>query len=29
MFTYSFNASLPMSLDRQPVEGKGVRAERT
>jgi hypothetical protein len=29
MFTYRFNASLPMSLDRQPVEGKGVRAERT
>lgn len=29
MFTYSINASLPMQLDRQPVEGKGARAERT
>jgi len=29
MFTCFFNASLPMQLDRQPVEGKGVRAERT
>lgn len=29
MFAYRLNASLPMSLDRQPVEGKGVRAERT
>lgn len=29
MFTYCFNASLPMQLDRLPVEGKGARAERT
>ncbi len=29
MFTYCFNASLPMQLDRQPVEGKGACAERT
>lgn len=29
MFTYCFNASLPMQLDRQPVEGKGARAEGT
>lgn len=29
MFTYRFNASLPMPLDRQPVEGKGACAERT
>jgi len=29
MFAYRFNASLPMSLDRQPVEGKGACAERT
>jgi len=27
MFAYRANASLPMSLDRQPVEGKGARAE--
>ena len=27
MSTYCFNASLPMSLDRQPVEGKDARAE--
>ena len=27
MSTYCFNASLPMSLDRQPVEGKGACAE--
>ena len=29
MSTYRFNASLPMQLDRQPVEGKGARAERS
>lgn len=29
MFAYRFNASLPMQLDRQPVEDKGARAERT
>ena len=28
MFTYRPNASLPMQLDRQTVEGKGARAER-
>lgn len=28
MSVYCFNASLPMSLDRQPVEGKGACAER-
>jgi hypothetical protein len=27
MFAYRLNASLPMSLDRQPVEGKDARAE--
>ncbi len=27
MSSYCFNASLPMSLDRQPVEGKGARVE--
>lgn len=27
MSAYCFTASLPMSLDRQPVEGKGARAE--
>jgi hypothetical protein len=27
MFTYRSNASLPMQLDRQPVEGKSARAE--
>ena len=27
MSTYCFNASLPMSLDRQPVEGNGACAE--
>jgi len=27
MFAYRSNASLPMSLDRQPVEGKGARVE--
>ncbi len=27
MSTYCFNASLPKSLDRQPVEGMDVRAE--
>ena len=27
MSTYCFNASLPMSLDRQPVESKGACAE--
>ena len=27
MSTYCFNASLPKSLDRQPVEGGGARAE--
>ncbi|TPW04270.1 MAG: hypothetical protein FD125_1211 [bacterium] len=27
MFAYRTNASLPMSLDRQPVEGKDARAE--
>ena len=27
MFAYRLNASLPMSLDRQPVEGKGACAE--
>lgn len=27
MPAYCFNASLPMSLDRQPVEGKGACAE--
>lgn len=27
MSTYCFNASLPMSLDRQPVEGKSACAE--
>jgi len=27
MFAYCINATLPMSLDRQPVEGKGARAE--
>ena len=29
MSTYCFNASLPMQLDRQPVEGKGARVERS
>ena len=29
MFAYRFNASLPMQLDRQPVEGKGACAEGT
>ncbi|MEY4555249.1 MAG: hypothetical protein RL093_368 [Pseudomonadota bacterium] len=29
MFAYRPNASLPMQLDRQPVEGKGARAERS
>jgi len=29
MFAYRSNASLPMSLDRQPVESKGARAWRT
>ena len=29
MFACRFNASLPMQLDRQPVEGKGARAWRT
>ena len=27
MSSYCFNASLPMSLDRQPVEEKGARVE--
>jgi len=27
MFTYCTKASLPMQLDRQPVEVKGARAE--
>jgi hypothetical protein len=27
MFAYRLNASLPMSLDRQAVEGKDARAE--
>ena len=27
MSFYCFNASLPMSLDRQPVEGKGACVE--
>ena len=27
MFACRTNASLPMSLDRQPVEGVGARAE--
>jgi hypothetical protein len=27
MFAYRANASLPKSLDRQPVEGMGARAE--
>lgn len=27
MFSYRANASLPQSLDRQPVEGTGARAE--
>jgi hypothetical protein len=27
MSIYCFNASLPMSLDRQPVEGKGACVE--
>ena len=27
MFAYRTNASLPMSLDRQPVESKGACAE--
>jgi len=27
MFTYCAKASLPMQLDRQPVEGNGARAE--
>ena len=29
MSAYCINASLPMSLDRQPVEGEGARAVRT
>ncbi len=29
MFTYCFNATLPMQLDRQPVEGERACAERT
>lgn len=29
MFACYANPSLPMSLDRQPVEGKDARAERT
>jgi hypothetical protein len=29
MFACACNASLPMQLDRQPVEGKGARAWRT
>ncbi|GEM_PF-1699091 len=29
MFTYCFNATLPMQLDRQPVEGKRACGERT
>jgi hypothetical protein len=28
MFTYCFNTSLPMQLDRQPVEGAGACVER-
>lgn len=28
MSAYRFNASLPMQLDRQPVEGKGAHAWR-
>ena len=27
MFTYCIKASLPMQLDRQPVEANGARAE--
>jgi len=27
MFSYRSNASLPMQLDRQPVEGKGARVD--
>ena len=27
MFAYLTNLSAPMSLDRQPVEGKDARAE--
>jgi len=27
MFIYRSNASLPMQLDRQPVEGNGARVE--
>ena len=27
MFTYCTNLSLPMQLDRQPVEGRGACAE--
>ena len=27
MFAYRTNASLPMQLDRQPVEGKAARVE--
>ncbi len=29
MFACRSNTSLPMQLDRQPVEGKGARVERT
>lgn len=29
MSAYRSNTSLPMQLDRQPVEGKGARVERT
>ena len=27
MSAYRINVNLPMSLDRQPVEGKGARVE--